>query len=120
MSYHCSHLFSYLHGMYAFGLEETNLYMEAEKYALKGLELNKNDAWATHALAHVFEMTGQQNKGIETMLKTEADWSVCTFMPLIDIGFGLILHRMLRLKNCFMILLSLHSSFSKIEREGSM
>lgn len=70
-------LYGYMHGMYAFGLEEANLYPEAQLHATKGLELNKNDAWSTHALAHVYEMTGQQNKGIEMMQNTEADWARC-------------------------------------------
>jgi hypothetical protein len=38
--------------------------------------LNRHDAWATHALAHVFEMTGKQDEGIEFMSKTEKEWNV--------------------------------------------
>ncbi|XP_022806071.1 tetratricopeptide repeat protein 38-like, partial [Stylophora pistillata] len=58
-------LYGYLFGMYAFGLEETNFYREAEKQARKGLELIPKDTWATHALAHVLEMEGRQDEGIE-------------------------------------------------------
>ncbi|GAB6023804.1 Tetratricopeptide repeat protein 38, variant 3 [Chamberlinius hualienensis] len=71
-------LYSYLHGMFAFGLEETNRYPEAVKHAKLGLELNRKDAWSTHALAHVYEMTAGQDKGIKLMLDTETDWKECS------------------------------------------
>ncbi|CAC5417417.1 Tetratricopeptide repeat protein 38 [Mytilus coruscus] len=54
-------LYGYLLGMHAFGLEETCLYTEAKKQAERALEINRHDAWATHAMAHV----------------TENDWKVC-------------------------------------------
>lgn len=70
-------LYGYLFGMYAFGLEETNFYQEAEKQARKGLELIPKDTWATHALAHVMEMEGRQDEGIEFMSKTVENWKPC-------------------------------------------
>ncbi|OQR77839.1 tetratricopeptide repeat protein 38-like [Tropilaelaps mercedesae] len=70
-------LYSYLYGMYAFGLCETGSYVKASKVALRGLELNRNDAWATHANAHVFEMTSQPSQGISFMSRTIADWQPC-------------------------------------------
>lgn len=70
-------LYGYILGMHAFGLEETHLYDEAEKQAKKALEINKHDGWATHALSHVYEMTGQHVKGINFMSSTENDWKVC-------------------------------------------
>ncbi|XP_078383776.1 tetratricopeptide repeat protein 38-like [Oculina patagonica] len=70
-------LYGYLFGMHAFGLEETNFYREAEKQARKGLELIPKDTWATHALAHVMEMEGRQDEGIEFMSKTRDDWAPC-------------------------------------------
>ncbi|CAG9537987.1 unnamed protein product, partial [Cercopithifilaria johnstoni] len=69
--------YSYLYGMYAFGLEECEQYDEAENYAKKGLELNKYDAWATHALAHCMEMNGRIEEGIHFMESTETDWNKC-------------------------------------------
>ena len=37
------------------------------------------DAWSTHSMAHVFEMTGRQDEGIKFMSETEKDWSVSLF-----------------------------------------
>uniref|UniRef100_A0AAF5PYB3 Tetratricopeptide repeat protein 38 n=3 Tax=Wuchereria bancrofti TaxID=6293 RepID=A0AAF5PYB3_WUCBA len=72
--------YSYLYGMYAFGLEECEQYEEAKKYAKKGLELNRHDAWATHALAHCMEMNGCVEEGIHFMESTESDWNKCSLL----------------------------------------
>ena len=60
--------------MQAFGLCETGRFDEAGKTALKGLELNREDAWSTHANAHVFEMTSRPDEGIAFLSKTVNDW----------------------------------------------
>jgi len=65
-------------GMYAFGLEETNLFQRAEKMARKALDRNHLDSWATHALAHVFEMEGRQREGIEFLKDTRQNWNTST------------------------------------------
>ena len=65
---------SYLYGMYAFGLGETNMIERAEKVARYGLELNPLDAWATHALAHSLEYAGQVSQGIDFLKQTNQDW----------------------------------------------
>lgn len=62
-------------GMYAFGLEETNFYKEAEETARKALDVNRYDAWAAHAVSHCKEMTGQYEEGIKFMADTENNWS---------------------------------------------
>lgn len=69
-------LYGYLQGMYAFGLVETGFYKEAERCALKGLELNPRDCWSTHAEAHVMEMEGRQDDGISFLSKTLNDWTM--------------------------------------------
>lgn len=68
---------SYLHGMYAFGLGETNMIPRAEQQARLGLELNEHDAWATHALVHSMEYMGETSKGIDFLEKTENHWQQC-------------------------------------------
>ncbi|KAK7489432.1 hypothetical protein BaRGS_00019376 [Batillaria attramentaria] len=69
--------YGYLLGMYSFGLEETNLYDQAEKTARKGLEINASDAWSTHTMCHVMEMMGRQDEGITFLDKTVMDWEPC-------------------------------------------
>jgi tetratricopeptide (TPR) repeat protein len=68
-------LYSYLYGMHAFGLVETNFHDQAEQNALKALELNPRDCWATHARAHVLEMRGQATEGIKFLCNTVEDWN---------------------------------------------
>lgn len=67
----------YLHGMYAYGLTQTNMLLQAEKEAQRALEQNESDAWATHALAHAYEYSGQSSKGIDVLEKTEKNWRKC-------------------------------------------
>ena len=38
------------------------------------LSLNKNDAWAVHARAHVMEMEGRSKEGVEFLQNTCQDW----------------------------------------------
>ena len=64
----------YVQGMYAFGLEENGLYVEAEERARAALGDNPRDVWAVHALAHVFEMEGAQHDGIEFLAGTVENW----------------------------------------------
>jgi len=67
--------YSYLLGMYAFGLEECNQYAEAEDTARHALALEPKDAWAVHAGAHVMEMQGRIDEGIEWLTSREPDWA---------------------------------------------
>ncbi len=54
---------NYLYGMHAFGLAETNRIDQARENALKSLELEPRDAWASHALCHVNEYTSNSQNG---------------------------------------------------------
>lgn len=67
---------SYLKGLYAFGLLETRFYDQAEKVALEGLSLVPDDAWAVHAVAHIYEMKAEVDKGLKFMKDRENDWQV--------------------------------------------
>uniref|UniRef100_A0A8C6SYQ8 Tetratricopeptide repeat protein 38 n=1 Tax=Neogobius melanostomus TaxID=47308 RepID=A0A8C6SYQ8_9GOBI len=70
------HMPIYLKGLYSFGLLETRFYDQAEKVALEGLSLVPDDAWAVHAVAHVYEMKAEVDKGLKFMESRENDWQV--------------------------------------------
>ena len=67
--------YSYVLGMYAFGLEEMNQYAEAEETARAALALQRKDGWAVHAATHVMEMQGRIDEGIAWLTSRERDWS---------------------------------------------
>ena len=66
-------------GMHAFGLEETGLYASAEAAGRRAVELERHDAWAWHAVAHVMEMQGRPIEGIEWLRSDSDAWSVDNF-----------------------------------------
>ncbi len=68
--------YGYALGMYAFGLEECNEYSIAEETGKKAVEMNAGDVWAIHAVAHVMEMQGRQDDGIDWYESRVNDWSV--------------------------------------------
>lgn len=53
----------FVQGMYAFGLEESGDYAEAEAHGREAAALNPQDGWAVHAVAHVMEMQGRAAEG---------------------------------------------------------
>jgi tetratricopeptide (TPR) repeat protein len=67
--------YSYVLGLYAFGLEECNQYPEAERAALRALAMEPKDGWAVHAAVHVMEMQGRIDEGIEFLEARVADWA---------------------------------------------
>jgi len=67
--------YGYVLGMHAFGLEENARYDDAEAAGRRALELNRRDPWAVHAVAHVMEMQGRLDDGIEWLTRREADWA---------------------------------------------
>ncbi len=67
----------YVMGCYAFALEETGDYDEAERFGREGLLHAPNDAWGLHAVAHVYDMTGQSAGGIALIEANEAAWRHC-------------------------------------------
>ena len=58
-------LYSFVLGMHAFGLEESNLYSHALDAGQAALELDARDPWAVHAVTHVHEMQGQFDQGAQ-------------------------------------------------------
>jgi tetratricopeptide (TPR) repeat protein len=89
-------LTSFVLGARAFGLEESGDYLGAEAAAREALRRNPADAWAAHALAHVFEMTGRPEEGAAFLQASREDWEAAHFMAghngwhlalfLIDLG----------------------------------
>uniref|UniRef100_A0A6Q2Z808 Tetratricopeptide repeat protein 38 n=1 Tax=Esox lucius TaxID=8010 RepID=A0A6Q2Z808_ESOLU len=73
-------LYSYLKGLYSFGLLETHFYDQAEKIAKEGLALTPDDAWCVHSVAHVHEMKAEVDKGLKFMESTEKDWKGCDML----------------------------------------
>ena len=67
----------YLLGCHAFALEETGDYAKAETAGRMGLGLAVDDAWGLHAVAHVYDMTGDSRGGLNWLEGREAAWSHC-------------------------------------------
>jgi len=67
----------YLFGCHAFTLEETGEYSRAETAGRLGLSLSPDDAWGLHAMAHVFDMTGNARAGLSWLDGREHAWAHC-------------------------------------------
>ena len=70
----------FVHGMYAFGLEESNLYGQSEEVGRAAVERNRDDVWGIHAVVHTYEMTGRVPAGVRFMRRREADWQSGNFL----------------------------------------
>jgi tetratricopeptide (TPR) repeat protein len=73
-------LMGFVLGLRAFGLEETGDYAAAEAAAREALARNPADAWAAHALAHVFEMTSRLEEGVAFLTASRENWRDAHFM----------------------------------------
>jgi len=58
----------------AFALEENGAYAEAERCGKKAIELDPQDPWGAHAVAHVLIMQGRLKEGIEWCSSLSANW----------------------------------------------
>ncbi len=61
-------------GSYAFALEEAGDYEAAERVGKRAIELNREDVWAAHAVAHVLEMQGRPREGIAWVDGLDREW----------------------------------------------
>lgn len=66
--------YGFTQGMYAFGLEESGAYAEAEERGREAVALNKQDGWAVHAVAHVMEMQGRAKEGAAYLAAGAHGW----------------------------------------------
>jgi len=67
--------YSVLLGMHAFGLEEAGDYAAAEATGREALDRQPLDGWAHHAVAHVMEMQGRAEDGLDWMETREPHWA---------------------------------------------
>ncbi len=67
--------YGFLLGMHAFGLEECGGYFAAEEMGRHAIELEPDDCWAQHALAHVMEMQARQAEGMAFMESRQSHWA---------------------------------------------
>ncbi|MBL4721293.1 MAG: tetratricopeptide repeat protein [Alphaproteobacteria bacterium] len=67
----------FVQGYHAFGLEETGDYAAAEKIGRQAVENNPEDIWATHAVAHVYEMQGRSRDGVAWLNAHSGNWDAC-------------------------------------------
>lgn len=67
--------YGFVEGMYAFGLEESGDYEQAEAHGRQAIAINKQDAWAVHAVTHVMEMQGRAAEGVHFLAEGAADWA---------------------------------------------
>ncbi len=70
----------FVQGMYAFGLEESNLYALSEEMAGQAVQANPDDVWGIHAMVHTYEMQGQTAEGLRFLRARESQWRTGNFL----------------------------------------
>ncbi|MCZ4282737.1 tetratricopeptide repeat protein [Kiloniella laminariae] len=69
--------YGFILGCHCFGLEETGAYSEAEKIGKQAVELEPDDAWGTHAVGHVLEMSSRPQEGLNWLSQFQDRWDNC-------------------------------------------
>lgn len=64
-------------GCYAFALEETGDFARAERMGREAVARQPQDAWAIHAVAHVFESLGRAREGVAWLAAHESGYAGC-------------------------------------------
>jgi tetratricopeptide (TPR) repeat protein len=70
--------YGFVLGCYAYASEEAGDYRQAEDAGRRAVELDRGDIWAAHAVAHVAEMEGRLQDGIDWIADLAGEWSECT------------------------------------------
>ena len=68
-------LYPHVLGHHAFGLEEANLYPQAEEAGRRALALDPGSPWAVHAVAHVMDMQGRFDEGAAWLRLHQPQWA---------------------------------------------
>ena len=72
---HQDPLYAHVLSLWAFGLEECNLYPQAEEAGRRALAINPRVPWAVHAVAHVMEMQGRFEDGAAWLRHHQPAWA---------------------------------------------
>ena len=64
----------FVYGMACMGLEEVGDYARAEALGRRGAELEPDDLWSVHSVAHVMEAEGRLNEGLDWMKRPDSFW----------------------------------------------
>ncbi|MEQ9812562.1 MAG: tetratricopeptide repeat protein [Azospirillaceae bacterium] len=67
----------YAWGMAAFGYEQCHRLEEAEAAGRRAVAIERTDAWAHHAVAHVLDTTGRVDEGLDWMRAHADTWERC-------------------------------------------
>ena len=65
----------HIHGMLAFGYEQSHDLVAAEREARRALEIKEKEPWAQHALAHVMLSTGRVREGVDFLDRAQRTWT---------------------------------------------
>jgi tetratricopeptide (TPR) repeat protein len=63
-----------VYGIACMGLEEVGEYERAERLGKRGVELEPDDLWSVHSVAHVMKAQGRLKDGIDWMKRPDAYW----------------------------------------------
>ena len=64
----------FVYGMACMGYEEVGEYARAEDLGRRGTELEPDDLWCVHSVAHVMEAQGRFDEGMDWMVRPAAFW----------------------------------------------
>ena len=68
-------LYAHVLALWAFGLEESQCYAQAEEAGRRALALDARAPWAVHAVAHVMEMQGRFDDGAAWLRAHQPAWA---------------------------------------------
>ncbi len=64
----------FVYGMACMALEETGDFERAERIGRRGVELEPDDLWSVHSVAHVMEAQGRLAEGVDWMQRPDTFW----------------------------------------------